>query len=408
MDKNGLIMEKRNFIHTLTGLFKRNRHEPAQRGLDVEDINKYTDHVISDGILFNEIPSPTENEELRCDFISKRLAEFGYTDINWEEGSYIEVAVAARTYTSESLLIFTDIETDEYSPIDSLVKLRNGMAIGIGLTSNSIGISTALAFAEFFLKEEIELEKNIRILFTINNNPEHNYNSMRKYLELNRDSINSAIYLGSISQSIIGYYSYGNYRLQVSLTIPESDDVINRGRNSAIDVLAKIAFQLGNISWDMQGDTFLNIAHVTAGIGYGHFPTGGLMELEIFSRDNERLKHALEMVEATIRTIAEDSDCEANVTVQSYIPYKEVTQESQRFLKAVTDAYEMQMIPFTVGQIENNAIYVKNNEIPVISCGIADGRRTYQEEFIYTDSIKTGLNLLLSLIILWNKEFGSE
>ena len=138
---------------------------PARRPPLATAAGRYVNRIISDAILFNETPSPTENEGVRAAFVADRLEEFGIAEVQLGGDGSVSCALPAADATADYLLLVANTDNPGYSPLGSLVRLTEREASGIGIADNGVGVAALLVLAEYMHKEQVPLGVNLVLLF---------------------------------------------------------------------------------------------------------------------------------------------------------------------------------------------------------------------------------------------------
>ena len=73
---------------------------------------KYARRIISDGVLMNDIPSPSDNERLRIDFIRHRLLEFGISNVFTDESGNLMALFPAFGTRRDFVLLVAEVGDD--------------------------------------------------------------------------------------------------------------------------------------------------------------------------------------------------------------------------------------------------------------------------------------------------------
>ena len=74
------------------------------------------------------------------------------------------------------------------------------------------------------------------------------------------------------------------------------------------------------IRWDAENSTFLNIARIEAGLGFGWFASEGSMEIEAFSPDAGALDIARNAILATVNGVAAETSAAVEVALKASLP----------------------------------------------------------------------------------------
>ncbi|MDR1933493.1 MAG: hypothetical protein LBQ57_11820 [Spirochaetales bacterium] len=368
-----------------------------QEGAAVGDLGPYARRILSDAVLFNEIPSPTEKEAERIHFIQRRLNEFGISEIiNDGEGNVAAVFPGSKP-TNKYALLFADIENDSYSPLDSFARLSAGRASGSGLADNSVGVATLLVLAEYFQQNDVRHDINIVLLFTRLACQDEEFAGLRRFLASWDGQISFAFYVTGIQQGNIETHPLGHYKMTVTAHTSEHEVMENTSQVSAVWVLSNIAFRLGTIKWDSKNNTTLNIARIVGGVGFGFFPSEGFMELEIYSADTKALDMTKNTVEATIEKIADETGTAVEFTVNSFIPVG--NPKINAFLTDILKKVHAELkIKSNFVSVPDKTAILNSFGIPAASIGITRGKKGLGEEYVELAPIGTGFRQLLLLL----------
>ena len=126
----------------------RRRASRARRGSG-HRVEQYLDRLVSAAIQFNEIPSPTPREEQRAAFIARRLSELGVSSAQQDKDGNVLARFPGAGPDRETVLLFASMENEDYSPLESLVRLSSERAFGRGMAGNSLGVAALLVLAEY-------------------------------------------------------------------------------------------------------------------------------------------------------------------------------------------------------------------------------------------------------------------
>ena len=102
------------------------------------------------------------------------------------------------------------------------------------------------------------------------------------FLERWKSKLYCAAFLRGLELGSVGDRPLGTCKISVGVRTEEHDLIDGAHAPSAISVLAGVASSLGGIHWDAENSTFLNVARIEAGVGFGWFASEGVMEIEVF------------------------------------------------------------------------------------------------------------------------------
>lgn len=385
----------RVFSDALRFATRRPRRTAALRAR--ADIGTYVNRIISDAVLFNELPSPTEKEEVRCNFILRRLTEFGYTEVAVDEHGNVSVIVPASGESVQYVLVFADIRCEEYSPAESLARLEKERVVGRGIAENSLGVSGLLVLAEYLIKNQIQLGLNLVLLFTSFDPGAQETQPLEHFLRGWAARLAFGVNVRGLGLGRVEERPMGTYKLVVTARTPERQVLGTEPGASAITVLANVAHRLGSIRWDSQNDTFLNVARIQAGVGFGWYAAEGVMELEIFSANRDALEMTRKAVGATIANLAAEAGASAEITVKTFFPTgnAEMNTGLNRALQGIQARLKIKSLPVS---LPDHSAVLNSLGLPAVSVGIATGRKSFREEYVDIRPIEAGFRQLFSFL----------
>ncbi|GAB4364000.1 MAG: hypothetical protein Kow009_00640 [Spirochaetales bacterium] len=388
-------MEMRKTFQHLSSLFKgifkgRHRFSP---GTGV--YGKYppiVTHILSDAMLFNEIPHTGKPESGKSEFILRKLHEFGISEPYQDEMGNIAAIFPASQFTDRYILLYTNMGTKQYSPLESLVQLTETHAKGMGITDESLAVAALLNFAEQMQTTAYEYPQNVICLFTNLAEEAGEFRALEHFIKNFPGVISFALYISSIHQGNFDPQPLGHCRLSVRISTPEQD-VLNRSDWSAssVTVLSHIAFQLGNIQWDRESKTTLNIARLDAGVGFGHYPNEGVLDLEMFSLDSSMLETMRNISTATIEKIAQEMGAKVGIRLLSLVPPGNPDLNST-LLHILKDVYHRLKIKECPLPVPTRTTFLHAFHIPAVTLGITRGKKSKQEEYVEIAPIEVGFN----------------
>ena len=363
----------------------------------VAEIGPYVNRVLSDATLFNQIPSPTERESARTDFILERLADFGYTGSEIDSLGNVTAVVPAREGTDEHVLVFAGVRCDEYSPLESMARLESDRLAGRGVAESAVPVAALLVLAEYLARNQLQYDRNVLFLFTVHDPGELDSPPLEGFLRQWKARLHGAAFVRGLDLGTVGDRPLGTCKLEVRMRTPERDLMGGGLAVSAVTTLSTVAARLGGIRWDQQNTTFLNIAKLEAGLGFGWFPAEGIMELEVFSPDANALDVARNAMVATINGVAAEAGAQADITVRSVLPpgNPDLNAEMSEQLRRV---HEKLRIKSRAVSIPTSASILSSQGIPALTLGVAAGRKSATEEYVEISSLELGFRQLLMFV----------
>jgi acetylornithine deacetylase/succinyl-diaminopimelate desuccinylase-like protein len=373
----------------------RRKSSRARRG-SVHRIEPYIDRLISDAIQFNEIPSPSPREEQRTAFVARRLAELGLSGQQDEEGSLCLRFPAAEA-AHKAILLFASVENKDYSPLDSLVRLSSERASGQGMTGGSLGVAALLALAEYLQASGTAFQCDLTLLFTCLEGAGVAGSALEHFLERSSEEFAAAFHLTGTPLGAVVAEPLGTCRLAISVQTKDREVLPGGAGDSAVTLLSSIAHQLAGIRWDAADNTFLNVARLEAGAGYGQFASEGRLELEIFARDTGRLETSRDAVLATTRKIAEKTGATIRIDTAGVLPAGKA-ELRRPLVEALRRVHGRLGIRTRLVSRPEPAALLNARGIPALSLGLTTGAKSFREEHVDLAPLEAGFQQVLLLL----------
>ncbi len=361
------------------------------------DLSQYVNRIISDAMLLNELPSPTEAESRRMDFIATRLRDFGISNVVTDKSGNVAALFPAFGTRPDFLLVFAEVGDADFSPLGNSVHLTKEQATGHGIGERSAGAAALMVFAEYAQATGFYLDKNLLLLFTPSSSVDENAAALRSFLSEWGSQISAGLFVRGNGLGIVETRPIGTYWLSVEVRKPERELLAAGTAASAAAILGAIAFQIGGITWDPGKSTIVSIARMQAGIGYGHWPAEGSMDLEILSEEETLLETAKNTVVATIQKIASGDETEVTVSVRAHHAVGD-TQRNAPITASLQETLGQLRIKPETGIIAEKVAMLNEFGIPGAAVGVTTGKVTFEEEHIELAPLETGFRQLLLIV----------
>jgi tripeptide aminopeptidase len=357
----------------------------------------FVDRIVSDAILFNETAYVPDRAARRTDFLAAKLREFGYPDPRVDGQGGISVTVPGSAGADAAVLVFADAGFPADAGAECIVTLGADRAEGRGLAEDSVGVAALLVLAEHLAEAEPPLARDLVLYFLPCGGGDQRELPLERFIRGSGCPFALAVHLRSVPLGRIEERPLGACRLRVRVRTGEKEVATAAGGASAISVLAAIASRLGSIRWDSEGSTFLNIARLEAGAGFGWHASEGMLELEIMSTEAAALEVARKAVTATIQTTAAESGASVEVATASLYPpgRMEINAGLTAALRRVYARLRIRAVPVS---IPDQSAVASALGIPAVSLGMTTGRKTLTEEWVDIPPIETGFRQLLAFL----------
>ncbi len=359
------------------------------------------DQLLSDALRIAELPSPTEKEAKRAEFILGRLTDLGYSGSVDPEGNILVRMRPDRATDGQPLLLFADMGTMRWTSDGGLARLSAAQAKGAGL-ADALGPATLLSFGEELRKNPSFTARDIQLLFVAGAPEAPRERAFQSIAASPKDRPCAAIGVRGIGLDELATRQLGSYRLSMKVVALGGMDSVQR-EGSAISVVASVVQRIEGVKWDEEGLTSCRVRRMEAGTGFGTPPTEGVIEFEIESADSGVLDLAMRAVSATAATSAKERGAEAHISVLSHVPVGD-SAASASLVNLARRAAKTLHLKLKEGTGIDAAAHLTARGIPALSVGIATGRIGIEYDEVQIDSISMGRKFLFELLRLAGAE----
>jgi hypothetical protein len=365
------------------------------------------DRLLADALRLAEIPSPTSKEEQRAAFVLERLHTLGLVPQVDEEGNVLARIHAPVVVDEPPLLLFTDLGTTRWHPLESLARLDPGQACGAGL-GDVLGTAALLSAAESLCTGLCTSGRDILLLFAARTFDDPETNVFRSFTgPMHRPF--AAIGVRAFMLGSVVIHTQGIYRIDIAFSLDRKEEAGEADRKKApdppdspedsrlvVNALLSTARKLSGIHWDANNTTQAYIRRVEAAARFGRTPSEGVLELELESSDPTLLDMAMNAVKATAES-AGGGGLKVTVNVSSFIPVGDpaVSADLARLVQGIM---KEQRIKTAVESGCDPSAFLSNQGIPALSLGIVQGQEGRVKDTIEIASIEKGRFLLEKII----------
>jgi hypothetical protein len=358
------------------------------------------DRLLADALRLAELPSPTAREEQRAAFVLERLNTLNLHSRVDEEGNILVRLAGDGGDDKAPLLLFTDLGSTRWRPLESLARLDADYAQGAGL-ADILGSAALLSAAETFTQGGPRPGRDLLLLFAAHSfdNPES-----RVLLALTGKPETRPCAALGIRGLLLGNMvspTLGTYRMEIRFTREGGNE--SASSPVVIDSLLAIAGKLSGIVWDAEGTTRLYIHRISADAAFERCPGEGLLEVELESSDPARLDMAMSTIKATVESSGQTPGVKLNFRTLSYLPVGN-NAVNRGLAKLVSEIMQGLKIKVREESGADTAAILSEQGIPALSLGVAAGREGLTQDRVEIDSIETGRLLLESLILRLSRE----
>jgi hypothetical protein len=373
------------------------------------------DRLLADALRLAELPSPTVQEEQRAEFILERLSILGINPLIDTWGNIRFRLHAPALVNEPPLLLFADLGSCRWHPVESFSRLDAETAQGAAL-ADALGPAALLSLAEAAAGGRLRYRRDLLFLFAAGS---PNASDERPFKALAEDPLNrpfAALALRGLTLGSLVTRMRGIYRMEIGFSLERRDESAQDPGNSGKDGPDEALDQTGpvpsnavvngmlitgqtllRITWDTQDTTRLYIRRIEAGAAFGKTPVEGLLEIELESSDGAQLDRALRRAQAAAGQAASAPGLRAQARTVSAIPVGDPAL-NQELIKTVFTLLKEQRIKIQEENGPDRSALLSIQGVPALSLGIALGREGRIRDTIEIASIERGRVFLETLI----------
>jgi hypothetical protein len=352
-----------------------------------------SDRLLTDALRIAEIPSPTNHEEQRAAFILERLNALGLTPRVDEDDNILVRLSCPRSDDSAPILLFADISSPRWHPLESLSRLDSTRAYGAGL-ADAIGTAALLSIAESMMTGLVSCGRDILLLFAVRSLDDPDSSLFKRLSETAQDRPYAALGIRGIPLGSISTRSLGTYRIEVRIRT-DSEGAERPG--SSVDTIVSLARTLSGVTWDSENKTTCRIRRIEAGTGFGRNPTEGILDIEMESSDGSVLELAMKAAVATAETHGREAKALTEVKIAGFVPVGD-PRVGAGLVKLVTQSLKDHKIRVVEENGADPAAFLSSMGVPAISVAVASGREGLEQDEIDIASIEKGRKLLVTIV----------
>jgi hypothetical protein len=347
-----------------------------------------------------ELPSPTEREERRAAFVLERLNSLNLSPAVDEEGNILLRLPGTEAVDKPPLLLFTEMGSTRWHPLESLSRLDTEYARGAGL-ADILGTAALLSVAEGLIQGTLMCGRDLLLLFAAHSFVDPESKALIALTENPATRPCAALGIRGLSLGTLVSHALGTYRMEITFFREAGEGT--ESSPIVIDSLLAIAGKLSGIVWDTEGTTRLYIRRISAGAAFDRSPSEGIMEVELESSDAPRLDMAMNTIKATVENAGQTPGLKISFRVLSFLPVGN-REVNEKLIKMLTEGLQNLKIKIREESGADTAAVLTNQQIPALSLGIASGREGLNRDHIEIDSIEKGRQLLEALILRLSRE----
>lgn len=376
----------------IQGSFRNIRKEAGAvlKGLS-RSYSPLADRILSDAMRIAEIPSPTVQEAQRTRFILDRLNAIGLHGSIDEEGNVLVRFSCPDADDPRPILLYTDIGSTRWHPLESLSHVDAEHAYGAGL-SDALGAASLLGVAESLVSGSLQCRREVILLFTAKNCSDPEASISKRLCADTHTRPVAGLGVRGFELGALHTRALGTYRLEVFLNTETPATA-----SSAVDAAVLVARNLSSVIWDAERSTVCRIKRIEAGSGFGKEAREGRVQIELESSNKDVLDLAVKAAMATAEASGKDAGAAVEVRVAGYVPVGNI-ELSKNLQQILLSELKEQHIKIGEDTAADPASFFSELGIPAVSMGMAQGQEGLHVDKINIDSLEKGRKVLYQLI----------
>lgn len=367
-----------------------------------------SDHLSSTKGLIEElckITSPTGNEQKKALFVLNRLHSYG------ADRAYIDDCGNVIYYhgcdNNEPITLFTaHIDTVFENITEIHPRYENGKMMAPSVGDNCANVAGLMKVIEMILNVSTRPQWQKNLLFTFNVGEEGlgNLKGIKHIMKAWHGKIDEVIAVDGQYKRVVNK-AVGSRRLEVKLLTEGGHSWGKFGHTNAIAVASNMIQQIYTIEVPKEPKTTYNVGTITGGTSINTIAGDVEFSIDMRSIDEDQLSGLHEQMANIIKKNV-PTDTKMKITVLGERPCSQMKSNShlEEEIRLIRHDFGLET-PFMA--LSTDANIPLSQHIPALAFGVylGDGAHTVNE-YIYLDSIQTGLSILLSFVLSYASNAG--
>lgn len=353
--------------------------------------------LVREIITITQIPAPTAQEEQRAQYLQRRFAEIGLTDVGIDSAGNC-VGTFAGTGPRPRVLVCAHLDTVFPINTDCTVVQDGEMLRGPGVGDNAAGLGALIWAAEVLRRAGARPQGPILFAGTVGEEGLGNLKGIRALMDTYGHDLDCVIALDGSLGGLVRQ-GVGSRRLLLRVETEGGHSWGAFGSPSAIHSLARMIARICELRVPLDPKTTYNVGTITGGTSVNTIAPRAEAVLDLRSVDPGELSRLESRVGQIVHQVAE----EAGVRVQTEIigdrpagaigekhPLCMAVREVHRHLDIQTRIYPSSTdgnVPLHLG-------------IPTVTVGVTHGGNGHRvDEYIYTGPLIKGLGQVTLLLL---------
>jgi len=362
------------------------------------EITAMRDIILSNAVLFAEIPAPTHKESKRIQFLIDRFQEAQLDNISVDEAGN-GLGLIPGTEGKNTILMVAHADTVMKGLHDPVMSLDADRITGPGIAKNSIGLSLLATLPKLFERMDIRLKDNIQLVGVTQSRGKGNLAGINHFLdEHKRVLYRAGVCVEGVQLGRLSYSSIGMLRAKIFLDIPEDYDWSQTGASGAIGHMNQLISQLRGIRLPKEPKTNIVFGSLNCGTAYNTVPLQGILRFEIQSNDFGVVTE----IEEEVLEILHSMEVEHGIQLRM----KEIARRSpggisfgHPLVKTVRSVLEALEVDTRIDPSTGELSALLGADIPSVTLGVSKGKKIHEtDEYLLIDPICSGVTQIVSVL----------
>lgn len=363
----------------------------------VVQLEDFRETVLSTMVMVNEIPAPTFKERNRAVFLVDRFSELEMLNASVDEKDNVLGIVPGRV-GDRDILVVAHLDTLFNETVDHTVTLEPNMAIGPGVSDNSLGVAVLGTLPLIMERIGLELDANLVLLGSSRGLGRGDLEGLRFVLENYKRPFTAAVCLEGVKIGRLSFSSIGMLRGELTYKIPEQYDWTKFNSVGAIVDMNDMINRILEIPLPRKPNTTIVMGQMEAGTSYNTLPTKARLRFEIRSESDEIVSD----LATRINFLAEEMTSKTGAMVQ----FKEIarrksggTEFSHPLNTIGREILKRMNIKPRITPSTSEVAALIDKGIPAVTIGLTSGENAGElEESVLIEPISKGLAQLAALL----------
>ena len=261
----------------------------------VSQLEGIRETVLSTMVMVNEIPAPTFKEHARARFLVDRFSELEMVNASLDEKDNVLGIIPGRR-GDRDILVAAHLDSIFDETVDHTVTLEPSLAIGPGVSDNSLGVAVLGTLPLILESIGLELDANLVLLGSARSLGQGDLEGLRFVLENYKRPFAAAVCLEGIKLGRLSFSSIGMLRGELSYRIHDQYDWTKFNSVGAIVDMNDMINRILEIPLPHKPKTSIVLGQIEAGTSYNTLPTKAKLRFEIRSEADEMVSDLAEKI----------------------------------------------------------------------------------------------------------------